>query len=258
MICILSPAKSLDYETPYEVPFTTEPQFLKESERVAKVMKKKSAKSLEKLMKISTALGELNHQRFQDWTPDMSQDSKPAVLAFKGDAYLGMNPYAWKAGDFEYAQNHVLLLSGLYGVLRPLDSMRPYRLEMGTKVSIGTKKNLHELWRKPVTGYLNGIFEHQIEKVLVNVASNEYFKAIDVKALDAEVITPVFKDLKNGQYKVIQYYAKRARGLMTNFIVENKIDTKEKLKLFNAEGYAFDANMSTDQEWVFTRTAPNG
>ena len=205
-------------------------------------------------MKVSDKIGELNHQRFMNWhTPFDSDNAKQAVLAFKGDVYTGLDAQNFKAADFKFAQKHLRILSGLYGLLRPLDLMQAYRLEMGTKFENQRGKNLYEFWGDEITNALNAQLKKVKSDVLVNLASNEYFKAVKPKNLNAEIITPVFKDFKSGKYKIVSFYAKKARGLMSAYVIHNQITDVEDIKGFDYEGYQYNPEMSTAREWVFTR-----
>lgn len=252
MKLVLSPAKSLDYETKLPTTKTTEACFLAEAERINTLLKKKSPKQLSKLMHISDNLGELNYERNQEWQLPFTKDNaRQAVYAFKGDVYRGMDAYTIPKEKIEKLQDTVRIISGLYGLLKPLDLIQPYRLEMGTKFPVGKNKNLYEFWQKKVTQALND--ELKDDEIFLNLASNEYFKAIDKKALKVPVIDINFKDFKNGQYKTIAIYAKIARGLMTRFIIDTDAKTLNDIKKFDYEGYAYDDNLSSDKELVFTR-----
>lgn len=252
MKLVLSPAKSLDYESKLPTTKTTEACFLNEAERLNKLLKKKSAKSLSKLMNISDNLGQLNYERNQDWSLPFTKDNaRQAVYAFSGDVYRGLDAYTIESSKLDTLEDTVRIISGLYGVLKPLDLIQPYRLEMGTKFPVGKNKNLYEFWKKKVTQALND--ELQDDEVFLNLASNEYFKAIDAKALKVPVITASFKDLKNGEYKTIMTFAKLARGYMTRYIVDTNAKTIDDLKGFNYEGYGFSESMSTKNELVFIR-----
>lgn len=252
MKIVISPAKSLDFETAVPTTQFTEGIFLNEAEKLSKVLKKKSPKVLSKLMSISPKLGELNWQRNQEWQlPFSLENSRQAVYAFNGEVYNGLDAYTLPLEKLEQLQNKLRILSGQYGVLKPLDLMQPYRLEMGTKLKIGRKDNLYQFWDKKVTEALNSELEN--DEVFLNLASNEYFKVIKSKLLNANVITPVFKDYKGVELKVISFFAKKARGLMVRYIIDNNIETIEGLKGFNSEGYGFDANLSNENELVFTR-----
>jgi len=252
MKLVLSPAKSLDFESKIPVNNATEACFLKQAERLNKLLKKKSAKSLSKLMKISDNLGQLNYQRNQDWQLPFTKDNaRQAVFAFSGDVYRGLDAYNIPKEKMEALQNTVRIISGLYGVLKPTDLIQPYRLEMGTKFPVGKNKNLYEFWRKTITEELNK--ELHKGELFLNLASNEYFKAIDAKALKVPVITANFKDFKNGEYKMIMTFAKLARGYMTRYVVDTNAKTLDDLKGFNYEGYNFSEPMSTATELVFIR-----
>ncbi len=252
MKLVLSPAKSLDFESQLPTDLNTEARFLKQAERLNKLLKKKSAKSLSKLMSISDNLGQLNYQRNQDWElPFIADNSRPAVYAFSGDVYRGLDAYNIPKEKTETLQNTVRILSGLYGLLKPLDLIQPYRLEMGTKFPVGKNKNLYEFWRKTITQTLNDELEDG--ELFLNLASNEYFKAVDTKALKTTVVTANFKDFKNGEYKMISFFAKAARGMMARYIVDVNAQTIDDIKGFNYEGYNFSEPMSSETELVFIR-----
>jgi cytoplasmic iron level regulating protein YaaA (DUF328/UPF0246 family) len=252
MKIVLSPAKSLNFEK--ELPTTqyTESSFLKESRQVHKVLKLQSPKELSELMSISDKLADLNWKRNQNWkTPFSQENARPAVFAFDGEVYNGLDAYSIPIEKLELLQDRLRILSGLYGYLKPLDLMLPYRLEMGTKLPIGESKNLYEFWKKTITNSLNK--ELQKDELFVNLASNEYFSAVDVKALKVPVITPDFKDYKDGKLKIISFFAKKARGLMVRYIIDTNAQTIDDLKGFNYDGYQFDANLSKGNNLVFTR-----
>lgn len=252
MKLVLSPAKSLDFESKLPTEKTTEAQFLNQSERISKVLKKKSAKAISELMHVSDALGQLNYKRNQDWQLPFTKDNaRQAVYAFSGDVYRGLDAYTIPTDKIEVLQDKVRILSGLYGVLKPLDLMQAYRLEMGTKLPISTKKNLYEFWKKDVVTALNQELED--DEVFVNLASKEYFKAIDVKALKVPVVTVDFKEFKDGKYKIVAFYAKLARGLMARYIVDTNAQTIEDLKGFTTEGYGLSDELSTENHLIFTR-----
>ena len=252
MKLVLSPAKSLDFESKLPTTKTSESQFLSDSERINKLLKKKSAKSLSKLMSISNDLAQLNYQRNQEWQLPFTKDNaRPAVYAFNGDVYRGLDVYTLDTKNIDKLQDTVRILSGLYGVLKPLDLIQPYRLEMGTKLSIGKNKNLYEFWKKKVTKALNEELEDN--ELFLNLASNEYFKAIDSKTLKVPVIEIDFKELKNGDYKTIGIYAKLARGLMARYIIDTNAKTLEDIKGFNLENYRFHEQLSKENRLVFTR-----
>ncbi len=249
MKILLSPAKTLDFESIIPFHKSSEAVFSEQADRLNWVLQKKSPKKLADLMHISTKLAELNWQRNQEWTSE--SNFRQAVYAFKGAAYVGLDAYSISTLDLDYLQNTLRILSGQYGVVRPFDLIKPYRLEMGTKLVQGKNKNLYEFWGEKVTKVLNE--ELSEKEVVVNLASNEYFKVIKPKVLNAEIITPIFKDYKNGTYKVISFFAKKARGLMTRFAVDNQIENVKELKTFNIDSYAFDEKLSTKKEWIFTR-----
>ena len=252
MKLVLSPAKSLDFESKLPTTKTSEGQFLSDSERINKLLKKKSAKSLSKLMSISDDLAQLNYQRNQEWQLPFTKDNaRPAVYAFNGDVYRGLDVYTLDTKNIDKLQDTVRILSGLYGVLKPLDLIQPYRLEMGTKLSIGKNKNLYEFWKKKVTKALNEELEDN--ELFLNLASNEYFKAIDSKTLKVPVIDIDFKELKNGDYKTIGIFAKLARGLMARYIIDTNAKTLEDIKGFNLENYRFHEQLSKENRLVFTR-----
>ena len=252
MKIVISPAKSLNFESPLPVQKHTDSLFLKEAETIQKTLKKKKPKQLMELMDISEKLADLNWERNQNWSlPFTAENARPAIYAFDGDVYTGLDAYTLPVEKLEVLQAKLRILSGLYGVLKPLDLMQPYRLEMGTSLPIGTKKNLYEFWKKKVTQSLND--ELQEHEIFINLASNEYFSAVDTKTLKAPVITPEFKDYKDGKLKMISFFAKKARGLMVRYIIDTNAETIDDLKQFNYEGYAFDANLSKGNTLVFTR-----
>jgi cytoplasmic iron level regulating protein YaaA (DUF328/UPF0246 family) len=252
MKLVLSPAKSLDYDSKLPTPESSEACFLSEAERLNKLLKKKSAKSLSKLMNISDNLGQLNYERNQEWDLPFTKDNaRPAVYAFNGDVYRGLDVYTIPTDKLNKLQETVRILSGLYGILKPLDLIMPYRLEMGTKLPVGKNKNLYEFWKKKVTEQLNDELED--DELFLNLASNEYFKAIDTKALKVPVINIDFKEFKNGNYKTIGIFAKMARGLMTRYIIENDAQTIDDIKGFNLENYRFHEQLSKKNNLVFTR-----
>lgn len=252
MKIVVSPAKSLNFESPLPIQNYTESLFLKDAETIQKTLKKKKPKQLMELMDISEKLADLNWERNQNWSlPFTPENARPAVFAFDGDVYTGLDAYTIPTDKFPILEDKLRILSGLYGVLKPLDLMQPYRLEMGTSLPIGTKKNLYEFWKKKVTSSLNS--ELQKDELFINLASNEYFSAVDTKTLKVPVITPEFKDYKDGKLKMISFFAKKARGLMVRYIIDTNAETIEDLKQFNYDGYAFDANLSKGTTLVFTR-----
>ena len=254
MLVLISPAKTLDYETALPTDQHTTPRLLAQSEQLIEVCRALSASEIASLMSVSEKIASLNVARFQDWTSDFNfSNARQAIFAFKGDVYTGLDAYHLSAKNIEYSQQHLRMLSGLYGVLRPLDLMMPYRLEMGTKLKNTAGHNLYEFWGSQVTDLINQDLQQAGSKILVNLASDEYYKSVKESKIDAEIIKPVFLDQKNGKYKVISFYAKKARGLMARFIIENQIENIEALKAFNTDGYYFDAESSLQGELVFKR-----
>jgi cytoplasmic iron level regulating protein YaaA (DUF328/UPF0246 family) len=254
MLIVLSPAKTLDYDTPPTTDIHSQPDFLKHSVELIDTLRTLSPAQVASLMGVSDALAALNVGRYASWSPRFTPgNAKQAVLAFNGDVYEGLDAAALSKKQLDYAQSHIRILSGLYGVLRPLDLMQPYRLEMGTRLANPRGKDLYAFWGDRVTDALNRILAEQKSKFLINLASEEYFKVVKPKLLNAPVITPVFEDWKNGRYKIISFYAKRARGLMARYAAVNGIRQAEKLKTFDSEGYAFDKQESTGQYWLFRR-----
>ncbi len=254
MLIVISPAKSLDFKTPPVISDFTIPELLGESEKLVGRLKTMSPKKLSDLMGISKDLGELNFQRFQSWhVPFTPENAKQAILAFSGDVYQGLNAATLSKEKLELAQSKLRILSGLYGVLKPLDLIQPYRLEMGTKLKYYKSKDLYSFWNPLITKKVNEAVSESGSKVLINLASNEYFKSIDRKKLKAEIVTPDFKEFKNGNYTMISFFAKRARGLMSRFIIENNISDPSDLLAFESENYSFNARLSKPGNPVFTR-----
>jgi cytoplasmic iron level regulating protein YaaA (DUF328/UPF0246 family) len=254
MLIVISPAKSLDFKTKPTTQEYTLPEFLNESEKLVAKLQKMNAKKLSNLMNISADLGNLNYERYQSWhLPFTPENSKQAVLAFNGDVYTGLDAPTLSEENLNLAQQKLRILSGLYGVLKPLDLMQPYRLEMGTKFGAGRAKDLYAFWGNKITKNIQEAVNESGSKILVNLASNEYYKSIDSKKLDAEIVTPAFKDMKNGEYKMISFFAKKARGLMTRFILEHNIENAGDLQAFGAEGYVFNPRLSKPGKPVFTR-----
>ncbi|GAA3577555.1 peroxide stress protein YaaA [Marinobacter xestospongiae] len=253
MLMVISPAKTLDYDSPLATDRHTQPDFLDDACELIDQLKELEPHQVSNLMHISDKLGQLNAERFRNWqlpfTPD---NARQAVLAFKGDVYTGLQAETFSDDDFEFAQDHLRMLSGLYGLLRPLDLMQPYRLEMGTRFENRRGKDLYAFWGDQLTEEVNRLLAAD-DGVLVNLASNEYFKSIRKKALDGRLVTPQFKDWKNGQYKMISFYAKKARGLMCRYAIQNRIRQAEDLKGFDLEGYRFSAEQSDQNNWVFLR-----
>lgn len=254
MLLVISPAKTLDFTTAPTTKKVTQALFLERSALLIDDARKLSPEKIGKLMGVSDALAELNHQRFMNWgEPFTLANAKQALLAFKGDVYTGLDADTLGAADLNYAQKHLRILSGLYGLLRPLDLMQPYRLEMGLKFNNAGGKNLYEFWGTQLTDALNAQLQALRSDVLVNLASNEYFRAIQARNLQAEIITPVFKDLKAGKYKVISFFAKKARGQMARFIIDRRLSSAADIKKFRGGGYRYSKADSSAGEWVFTR-----
>lgn len=251
---VISPAKSLDFETPTPALPHTQPDFLEQSHTLIKILRKLAPTTVGRLMNISAPLAQLNVARYAKWSLPFTPDTaRQAVLAFNGDVYGGLDASSLTADDHAWAQRHVRMLSGLYGLLRPLDLMRAYRLEMGTRLSHPTGKDLYSFWGETITQALNANFADEPDNVLVNLASEEYFRSVRVKKLKARVVTPVFHEWKRDGYKVVSFYAKRARGLMSRYAIVNRLTDVEALKGFNVEGYAFAAAESSENSWVFRR-----
>ncbi len=256
MLMLVSPAKTLDYDTPLPIKDFTQPEMLDDAQELIDQLKSLSPKDVANLMGLSDKLAHLNTTRFQHWQlPFNADNARPAIYAFKGDVYTGLDAYSLNKSDMKFAQQHLRMLSGLYGLLKPLDLMQAYRLEMGTKYTNSRGKNLYEFWGDSITEKLNAQLGNK--DVLLNLASNEYFKAVNKKTLNAQIITPVFKDEKNGQYKIISFYAKKARGMMAAFVIKNRIKKIEDIKAFDVAGYEFNEAASTSKEWVFTRAQVN-
>jgi len=254
MLIVISPAKSLDFETPSTTVQFTLPEMLDDSEKLMTKLRKMSPKKLSDLMSISPALGQLNYERFQTWSrPFSPENAKQAVLAFSGDVYQGLDATSLTEEQLLTLQNKLRILSGLYGVLKPLDLIQPYRLEMGTKLKYQRSADLYAFWKSKITPKIKEAIAESGNNILVNLASNEYYKSIDPKKLGVEIVTPEFKDLKNGEYKMISFFAKRARGLMTRFILENNIERVDDLQAFDSEGYIFNPRLSKAGKPVFTR-----
>lgn len=254
MLIVISPAKNLDYETPVPIAKGTKAAMLDDSAELMKDLKKLAPQEVSKLMHISDKLGTLNYDRFQEWSlPFNKSNARQAVLAFNGDVYAGLDAYHFSDEDFAFAQEHLRILSGLYGLLRPLDMMRPYRLEMGTKFANARGKDLYAFWGDKITTALNKQMKKAGTQTLVNLASNEYFKSVQKKQLDGEIVTPVFKEWKGDKYKIISFFAKKARGLMSAYIIKNQLTRVEDLKGFDWEGYTYNEAMSEGSELVFTR-----
>ena len=252
MLIVISPAKSLDLASPPTTDLRTTPQFIDRAAELIRVLKDYSPAQVGQLMSISDPLAVLNVTRYADWHPDHGE-ARQAVMAFDGDVYTGLDARSLDADQVDYLQSRLRILSGLYGVLRPLDQMHPYRLEMGTKLANPRGKDLYAFWGETVTGALNETLAASGATALVNLASEEYFKSVKPKLLDVPVITPVFEDWKNGKYKIISFFAKRARGMMARYAAQNGILDPQQLKEFDVDGYAFDPAASKEREWVFRR-----
>lgn len=256
MLTVISPAKTLDFDTPPATDKATVPDQLNRSKELVTELRKQSAKDLSRLMGISDKLAELNRERFESWKPPFNpRNAKQSILAFKGDVYLGLDVDSYTARDFNFVQKNLRILSGLYGVLRPLDLIQPYRLEMGTKLQNKKGKDLYEFWGDAISKKLQEELEGHRNKTLINLASNEYFKSVKPELLPGQVITPVFKDFNKGSYKVLAFFAKKARGQMASFIVKNRINKPEDIKSFDIDGYTFSESHSSEFDWVFTRKA---
>ncbi len=254
MLVVISPAKSLDFENQSVIKDSSQLEFKKEAAQLISELQSLSVSDISILMSLSDNLSQLNYDRFQNFKKSYTdKNAKQAVLAFTGDVYVGMEAEKFSQEEFEYAQDHLRILSGLYGALRPLDLIQPYRLEMGTKFQNTGGKNLYEFWGNKVTDSINKQLKKSKSDILVNLASNEYFKVLKKKDIQAEIITPNFKDAKNGEYKMISFFAKKARGAMTAFIIKNKITSVEGLKGFDWEGYVYNESLSKVSELVFTR-----
>ncbi len=250
---LISPAKALD-ETLWGNKFTpTVAHFLPQAQALIQQLQQLGPVEIGQLMKLSEKLSELNYQRYQNWILPMAEQAKPAVFLFKGDVYQGLDAESLSDAAVNYLQNHLGILSGLYGILRPLDNMLPYRLEMGTKFVNTQGKNLYQFWGEQITVWINKILDQSHSKTLINLASQEYFKVIQPKKIKGQIITPIFKEWKNGQYKIISFYAKKSRGLMARYAAENRIEQVEDLKFFDYGGYSFNSELSSETNWVFTR-----
>lgn len=254
MLTVLSPAKTLDYDTAPITQSSTVPRFMDQSALLVEDARGLNPDDIRSLMGVSEQIAHLNHERFMNWQAESTSDNaKQAVLAFKGDVYTGLQAETLSEEDLIFAQDHLRILSGLYGLLRPLDLMQPYRLEMGLKFENQRGKNLYEFWGEQLTDTLNDDLASASTDILINLASNEYFKAVKPKLLNADVITPQFKDFKNGQYKMISFFAKKARGIMARYIIDNRITEPEALKSFAEAGYYYSEAESKGDQWVFLR-----
>lgn len=249
MKILLSPAKTLDFQTNVPTLWSSNPIFVTQANEINQVLQSKTPKKLMELMDISDKLAQMNWKRNQEW--EQTTDLRQAVFAFKGEVYVGLDAYSISELHWDYMQNSVRILSGQYGVLKPFDLIKPYRLEMGSELKIGKTKNLYQYWDANITQAIQS--ELDLDEWVVNLASQEYFKVIKPQLLQNKIITPIFKDFKNGDYKVISFFAKKARGLMTRFAIDHQIEKVDQLKTFSGDGYAFDAKFSSETDWVFTR-----
>jgi len=249
MLLLLSPAKTLDFE-PTNIKKNTQPQFLEESQMLIKTLKKYTSKQIQDLMGVSEKIADLNVTRYQDFSvPFTMSNAKQAILAFKGDVYQGLSVEDFNEEDLNFAHKHIGILSGLYGILRPLDLMQAYRLEMGTKLKVQKDNNLYEFWKDSITKQINATGV----KDVINLASKEYFKSVKVAALEGNLWTVDFKEKKDGNYKIVAFYAKKARGMMCNYVVKNRLEKPEDMKTFDMEDYQFNEGLSSERHYVFTR-----
>jgi len=255
MLILISPAKKLDFDSLPQTDDFSMPNCLPDSSELIKTLRPYSVAQLEKLMHLSNNLAQLNHDRYHDWSlPFTPQNAKQAILTFKGDVYAGLNIESFSDEQLEFTQDHLRILSGLYGLLRPLDLMQPYRLEMGTRLENQRGKNLYDFWGSQITQLINQQLQQCNSDVLLNLASNEYFKAVKQKEIEGQLITPVFKEKRDdGSYKIIGIYAKKARGMMSAFILKNKLEDVEQIKHFKEAGYCYNKELSNDSDWVFSR-----
>ena len=254
MLITISPAKKLDYQTPAPTSEHTQPEHLDQAAALIAIMRDKDSFEIADLMKLSMKLADLNMQRYQDWhTPFSPDNAKQALFAFSGDVYQGLDANSLQRDDIAFAQDHLRILSGLYGLLRPLDLMQPYRLEMGTRLTTDYGTNLYQFWGDTITASINKAMADQGDDVLINLASNEYVKSIQTSNIQGRIITPVFKELRQGSYRIISFNAKKARGYMSRFIIENRLHQAEEMKHFDQADYRFNAALSSPDNFVFTR-----
>ncbi|NKB97247.1 MAG: peroxide stress protein YaaA [Pseudomonadales bacterium] len=254
MLAILSPAKSLDYESPLATRKFSEPAFVADSEILINKLREFEPNEISSLMGISDNLAELNHRRYADWQPEFPKKcARPAILAFSGDVYLGLEGPTLSERDFTWAQKHVRILSGLHGLLRPLDRIRPYRLEMGTQLKTQRGKNLYQFWGDQVTDALNTAISEQADNVLINLASDEYYAVLQSERINARIIKVHFRDWKNGQYKFLSFFAKKARGSMARYMIDKRVKSLKALRGFDYDGYQLNSDLSNGDDWVFTR-----
>ena len=257
MLAIISPAKSLDFDGRAPTRKSSVPAFLDDSAELIRELRELAPQDLSDLMGISTSLAELNYDRYAAWGEPFNREcAKQAMFAFNGDVYMGLKSTEFSERDLTWAQKHLRILSGLHGILKPLDLIQPYRLEMGTRLPNGRGSDLYDFWRGKVTAALNEAIDAQRQPILVNLASNEYFNAVDATRIDARIITPNFKDLKKGRYKFISFFAKKARGLMAAYLIKNRVSTLKALKAFDWQGYRFSPADSSANDWVFLRDQP--
>ena len=254
MLIVISPSKTLDFENQITNQSYTQPEFIKESSVLIKPLRKLSVDQLIELMGISPKLAQLNQERYFLWRPEFTPEAaRQALYAFRGDVYLGLDANSLLSADIEAAQNKLRILSELYGVLRPLDLIRPYRLEMGIQLEVGNNRNLYQFWQKKITAKIRKDLDISGSNLLINLASVEYFKSVDSKKLKAEIVTPEFREAKEGTYKMVSFFAKKARGMMTRFILQNGIDAEEQLHAFDSDGYCYNGRLSEKGRPVFTR-----
>jgi len=254
MLTVISPAKTLDFESPALTDQFTQPAHLHQSRKLMRHLRKKSSSDLSKLMNVSSAIADLNVARNKRWkTPFKPENAKQALFAFKGDVYIGLDADSMNSDNIQFAQNHLRMLSGLYGLLRPLDLMQPYRLEMGSRLITDQGSNLYQFWDMRITKALNSELKTINSKVLLNLASSEYFKAVRPKSIRGRIVTPVFMDYHQGEYQMIGFFAKKARGSMARYIIDRQINEVDEIKNFNREGYIYSPSLSNEAEWVFTR-----
>ena len=254
MLAILSPAKTLDYQTPLPTNKSTQADFKTESKELIATLRKFAPAQIGSLMKISDNLAELNHRRYAEWQNQASNNNaRPALFAFKGDVYLGLDAQTLGARDINFAQKHLRVLSGLHGLLRPLDLIQPYRLEMGTRLATRRGSNLYQFWGNKVTDNINKALAQQTNKVLINLASNEYYQVIQPERIEGRILNINFKELRDGKYRFVSFAAKRARGLMARYMIDNRVIRPSQLRQFDIDDYAFNEALSRDDEWIFTR-----
>ncbi len=254
MLIAISPAKKLDYTTPCPTSDFTQPKHLDRAADLIEIMARKDSFEIADLMKLSMKLADLNMQRFQDWhTPFSADNAKQALFAFHGDVYQGLDAATLSRDDIAYTQKHLCILSGLYGLLRPLDLMQAYRLEMGTKLATDKGNNLYQFWGNTITNSINATLAAQGDDLLINLASNEYFSSVRTNHIKGQIITPIFKELRQGKYRIISFNAKKARGYMSRYIIENRIENPQEMKAFDMADYRFNAEMSSDDKYTFTR-----